>query len=615
MFALLAPEWAPLASGAYAATTGLLCMVTSIVVDQRRRALQALERVNRDLEQRVRERTVQLERDNEVRRRVETELSRSEARSRDQLLELDQVYRHTPVGLCVLDQELRFERVNVALAAGLGRPAEALAGRPLAAVAPVLAAAMGAALRTVLHAGVPLLDQEFSEPVEGQGPRRWLASFHPRFHHGGEPTGVFVAMTDVTMLRRTEEALRQSEARRVRAEAFARTMVLHVGLDGRFLRVPPALCELLGYTAEELAGRTFDEVSHPDDRDQGRYLFQQLLRGEVPSIEFEKRYLTREGHSVWVHLDSTVVRDDAGRPLHLITYVRDISRQKAAEAALQAAYDQLELRVAERTAEMHRANEELTLEVAQRKQAEASHLQALSRLVDLQETERAFISRELHDQLGQELNALHLGLGLLRECLHDPPALRAELDRLREQASRLIQAMHHMAWELRPPALDDFGLEIALQRYCADFARRTGLAVRFHSQGMDVERLPLRVETALYRVAQEALSNVYYHAQARTVSVLLQRREDALSLIIEDNGRGFDVESLQHSGDIRQRLGLLGMEERLLLVGGTLTLESHRGEGTTVLAKVPLPVIEPAPPAAPPPSAAVAPAELTVPLA
>lgn len=589
-----------LAAESYLASTGLLALITAIVVEQRRRMSRELERANRQLEERVAERTRQLESDNAARRATEIALRHSEIRSRDQLAELDQIYRYTPVGLCVLDRLLRLERINPYLARLARIPADTHRGQLLAAVAPALAGALGAPLQRVLNTGQPIVDFEFSLVTDSDTPRRWLASFHPRRNAAGEVTGVFAALTDVTALRRAEEALRQSELQRERAVAFARTMVVHVGLDGRFLRVPAALCELLGYSAHELLQKTFQDVTHPDDRAEGERRFQTLLRGETTSVEYEKRYLTRAGRPVWVHLDSIVVRDDAGQPLHLITYVRDITRQKNAELALQAARAELEQRVAERTAELRQANEELRREIAQRQRAEAGHLQALNRLVELQETERAGIARELHDQLGQELNALHLALGMLREHLQNPDRAEAELRRLREQTSHLIQAMHHMAWELRPPALDDFGLEVALQRYCSDYAQRTGLNVRFHARNMDVERLPLRAETALYRVAQEALANVYFHARATTVSVLLQRRGSLVSLIVEDDGQGFNVEALRAQSDIRHYLGLLGMEERMLLVGGSLIIESRPGEGTTVLARLPFTTSPTPPPEGPP---------------
>jgi PAS domain S-box-containing protein len=577
-------------AAAYLGTTSIMGLTTAILVAQRRRARRELEQANLELERRVAERTQQLATDNAARREAEAALQASEARARAQWAELDQIYRHAPVGLCVLDRELRFERVNAFLSRLTQRPAEDHTGKTLAAVSPGLALAMGDTLRRVLTGGEPILDFEFATSGAGEEPHRWLANFHPRRNEAGEVTGVFVAMTDITALRRVEEALRESEIQRERAEAFARTMVLHVGLDGRLQRVPASFCELLGYTAEELLQQSFAELTHPEDRARSLASLARLLRGEVPSVELEKRYLTRSGQVVWVHLDSTVVRDAAGRPLHLMTYVRDITRQKTAEAALQAAHAELEQRVAERTAELRRINEALRREVAQRQQAEAAHLQALSRLVDLQETERASLARELHDQLGQELNALNIGLALLHHHFRDLATLQDEVQRLQGLASHLVQAMHRKAWELRPPALDDFGLQVALQRYCTDFAQSSRLTVRFWTQNMEIERLPLRVETALYRVAQEALANVYFHARARTVNVLLQRHEQTVSLIVEDDGQGFNAEALRRRGDIRSYLGLLGMEERMLLIGGTLTVESQPGEGTTVLASVPVPL-------------------------
>lgn len=579
-----------LAGEAYLASVGLMGLTCAILVTQRRRIRCELEQTNRELEARVAQRTQQLAADNAARRQAEAALQASEARSRAQLAELHQIYQYTPVGLGVLDRELCFERANAFLARFSQCPAEDHIGKSLVSVSPNLSVAVGDVLRRVLADGAPILDFEFTATSPGEAPRRWLANFHPRRNEAGEVTGVFVAITDITALRRVEEALRQSEIQRERAQAFARTMVVHMGLDGRFLRVPASLCELLEYSAEELLERTYDEISHADDRAKGQALLARLLRNEVPNVELEQRFLTRMRRVVWVHLDSTVVRDEAGRPLHLMSYLRDISQQKATEAALQAAHAELEQRVAERTAELRRINEALRREVAQRKQAETAHLHALSRLVDLQENERASLARELHDQLGQELNALNIGLAMLHHHFHDLPTLQDEVQRLQTLASQLVQSMHRKAWELRPPALDDFGLQVALQRYCSEFAERTRLAVRFWTQHMEIERLPLRVETALYRVAQEALANVYFHARARTVNVLLQRHEETVTLIVEDDGQGFHVEALRHQGDIRSYLGLLGMEERMLLIGGTLTVESQPGEGTTILASVPVPV-------------------------
>jgi signal transduction histidine kinase len=137
--------------------------------------------------------------------------------------------------------------------------------------------------------------------------------------------------------------------------------------------------------------------------------------------------------------------------------------------------------------------------------------------------------------------------------------------------------------ELRPTALDDLGLQAALVNYTEGWSERTGIELDFHSVGLDVNRLPPAIETAIYRVIQEALTNILKHATAQRVSVVLQRKIDFVSALVEDDGRGFDAEAV----DVN-RLGILGMRERVALVGGTLVVESGLNQGTTVIARIPL---------------------------
>lgn len=144
--------------------------------------------------------------------------------------------------------------------------------------------------------------------------------------------------------------------------------------------------------------------------------------------------------------------------------------------------------------------------------------------------------------------------------------------------------IHHLALELRPTALDDLGLQVALVHYAERWSERSGVEVDFHVSGLDEDRLPPPVETALYRVIQEALTNVHKHAVARHVSVVLQRLPGHVSAVVEDDGKGFEHESID-----KNRLGILGMRERIALVGGTLVVESADGDGTTVIARIPLP--------------------------
>jgi signal transduction histidine kinase len=227
-------------------------------------------------------------------------------------------------------------------------------------------------------------------------------------------------------------------------------------------------------------------------------------------------------------------------------------------------------------------------EIAQRRRAEEAHRQVLRRLSQAQETERGRISRELHDRLGQELTALKLGMQLLRKQGPLPAAHQQTIARQEAVVDRLMRDIHRLAWELRPPVLDDLGLHLALQRYTTEWSQNSGVIVDFHANGADAQRLPAEFETALYRVAQEALTNVLRHAGADRVSVLFERRPGSVSLIIEDNGRGFETAGLTQTPNPQAKLGLLGMQERLTLAGGTLQIESSPGAGTTLFARLPL---------------------------
>jgi signal transduction histidine kinase len=266
---------------------------------------------------------------------------------------------------------------------------------------------------------------------------------------------------------------------------------------------------------------------------------------------------------------------------------------KRAEASLQRERDQLEVRVRERTAELLEANQALQIEMAQRQRAEQAHRDVLRRLVAAEETERGRVSRELHDRLGQDLTALKLGLQIIRKTGVCPASISENVSKLEDLSDRLMQDAHRLAWELRPAALDDFGLEMALRRYADEWAALSGVPLDFHSRGVTARRLAREVETTLYRIAREALTNVLRHAGAKRVSVLLERRAKHVSLIVEDDGRGFDAAAVLRAPASQAKLGLSGMQERAALAGGTVEIESSRGAGTTVFVRMPL-AFEPA---------------------
>jgi signal transduction histidine kinase len=211
-------------------------------------------------------------------------------------------------------------------------------------------------------------------------------------------------------------------------------------------------------------------------------------------------------------------------------------------------------------------------------------LHALShRLMEVQESERLNLSRELHDESGQVLSAMMVQLGLLERDVEIPELVRKHAEELKQIAADVLSSLHEMAVRLRPASLDHLGLVTTLEQYIADFSRQHNLDVQFESVGFAGERYPIDVETALFRVVQESLTNVLLHAQATRVDVVLARRKKSLNVTVEDNGVGFIPENVaEHS-----HLGLFGMRERVEMLGGKLAIESGTGQGTTIQAEIP----------------------------
>ncbi len=233
------------------------------------------------------------------------------------------------------------------------------------------------------------------------------------------------------------------------------------------------------------------------------------------------------------------------------------------------------------TAELARSRAEL-----ERKEEVRARL--LEQVITAQEDERKRIARELHDETSQALTSLMVGLKVLEER----PELAAERERLvdlRALTGKTLEAVHDLALQLRPSVLDDLGLVPAMDRLVRDFRRTHGIEAAFETNLRTGPRLPPTLETALYRITQEALTNVARHAGAHSVSLLLEARRGSVTLIVEDDGCGFDVARCMREARDDRCLGLFGMRERATLLGGTLTIESTPGSGTTVFVEVPLP--------------------------
>jgi signal transduction histidine kinase len=263
-----------------------------------------------------------------------------------------------------------------------------------------------------------------------------------------------------------------------------------------------------------------------------------------------------------------------------------------------------------RTVELAASNLELNLEIAQRKAVEAKlkqserhysellkqsdrlqeELRRLSRQILLaQEEERKKISRELHDVIAQTLTGINIRLASLKK---DAAVNTSYLDRNISRTQRLVEQsvdiVHRFARELRPVVLDDLGLIPALHSFMKNFSARTGIRTRLTAFA-GVEQLDATQRTTLYRVAQEALTNVSRHAEASQAHVTLQKSDGAICMKIADNGTGFDQKNLPPGGKKGARLGLLGMRERVEMVNGSFTVESTRRKGTTIHARIPFP--------------------------
>lgn len=209
--------------------------------------------------------------------------------------------------------------------------------------------------------------------------------------------------------------------------------------------------------------------------------------------------------------------------------------------------------------------------------------QYVSGVIAAQEDERKRIARELHDSTSQSLTSLLIGLRALADR-DGTPEVRLQVEELRGVVGRTLEELHTLARQLRPSVLDDLGLAEAMRRYVADCHARGGIAIDLALLGLADRRLPPEVETALYRIVQEALTNIIRHAGAQTASVCIERRLSSVRAIIEDDGCGFEPAAIPPEG----HLGVHGIRERAELLGGTLTIESEPGHGTSLFVELPL---------------------------
>ena len=421
-------------------------------------------------------------------------------------------------------------------------------------------------------------------PTMAGRPKWWDVVVSPIGDQEDKTGDLLCISRDVTEQRAAEEALRLSEER-YRALVHATTnTVWRMSGDGK---------AMLG-----LRGDTISSHVDADAADDG-WLASCLPAAEQPHQReaweravaqgrfYEHEHSSRAADGEIHHWISRAVpmRDAQGGIREWVGASTNITARKRAEEELRRTLDQLEERIAGRTAELELSNQLLRAEIEERKKTEQERQQLLEKLTGAEEEERRRISRELHDQVGQELTVLMLGLNTLQARTPGPSA--AMLRDLAAIVEKIGKDIHDLALELRPTALDDVGLAAALASYLEQWSSRSHVPVAFHCGTLDAARLPAPLETIIYRLVQEAMTNVLKHAQPRQASVVVERREDHVLVIVEDDGVGFDAEHATKAAR-GGRLGLLGLHERAAMCGGTVQIESIEGRGTTVYARLPL---------------------------
>ncbi len=360
---------------------------------------------------------------------------------------------------------------------------------------------------------------------------------------GGEPFALTV-IQDITEQKRAEQQIRETEERsRLLIEGATDFAIFRISPDNLVESWNSGAERVFGWKESEIIGQSGAVLFTPEDRAAGIPEKEKQTAAKKGRAEDERWHIRKDGTRFFA--SGVMMRLNEGAE-GFVKIARDQTAKIEAEKALR--------------------DREL-----------------LQKLVGAQEDERKRIARDLHDELGQKLTALRLQLENVRKIC-EAEEICGKIDEIQVIAKNIDADVDFLAWELRPAALDDLGLVAAIENYVREWSHHSGVTLEFHASGLKKARLVSEVETNFYRITQEALNNTHKHAKAKHVDVLLEKRDGSVILIIEDDGKGFNVKDKKNRS---KGLGLVGMQERAALVGGTLEIESAPGQGTTIFARVP----------------------------
>jgi PAS domain S-box-containing protein len=491
---------------------------------------------------------------------TEEKLRAGEHEARRQLDLLDTIYRTVPAGLAFIDRDLRYVNISDRLAEWHGTSVEAHLGQPLREfLLPEVADEVEANYRKVLETGAALTNVEVRTP---DGERHWVVNYHPARDDDGRVIGVNTTVEEVGQRRRAEERLRESESRfRTVADSVPAFLYL-LDPNGKPCFLNRALLAFHGMTEDEYMRTHPYAPIHPDDRDATNDGFTKAFRARLP---FACEFRVRRHDGVYRWLANTAVpRFDAGG--HFIGYAGsclDVTDRVVAESA--------------------RRESETAL------RGSLARAQDLAgRLIASQESERARIARELHDDVNQQLAALSIALSALKRRVPAGSDLERELAELQGRAIQVSEEIRELSHEFHPGVLRHAGLVAALQSHCNAFRERHRITLTFRA-GDGLGTVGPDAALCLYRVTQEALVNVARHSGARHATVVLGRavggggRAGGIELEVADDGCGFDAARAHEAGG----LGLTSLDERVRLAGGTLHITTEPRRGTVIRARIP----------------------------
>jgi PAS domain S-box-containing protein len=432
---------------------------------------------------------------------------------------------------------------------------------------------------------VPRFELSIINPARGI--RNWfIGSATPLRDTSGQQFGCLTVFHDITPEIQAADALREEQNRYDLLVTGCAVGLWDWNIATHEMYFSDRCCQLLGYEPGELEPHfaSWYNSVHPDDRERAMEAIRRHLATNAP-FNIEYRLRTQSGKYKWFRASGQAVWDNDNNPLHMAGSIDDITHYIEVEEELLRGRHALEIRVHQRTAELEAVNHKLKIELEERERMQAERQALLRAMAEAEEHQRQRIAREVHDELGQLIVGLKLEIqASLAACPEQCPSIES-LFRLEKIAEELGKSAHNVASKLRPTAIDDQGLLPALVNYWERWSQQTGIHVDWEANGFTDDEFPFAMKSTVYRSVQEALNNITKHARATHVSVVLERRARNMSVIIEDNGCGFDAENWEilSSG----RLGLRGMRERVELAGGEFQIESSIEAGTTILIRLP----------------------------